>query len=95
MEFETDGVRFTIPDKITVRQQLEYGGKMAFSSDQRIVKMFQAAVDLIEEWESDIIEDIKTFDIDKSTSRKHAEICSWVGTQVYIYMQQIEDVPKN
>ena len=85
-----------MPDVITVRKQLEYTGVISFSgSRDRIVKWWDAAKTLIDEWECEEIEDYEAFDLDKSTNPEHARIIGWAATIVWQHMITLKDVPKN
>ena len=97
VEFEQEGVRFSIPKRITVRQQSNYFGKASalVSGDEWLVKYWNAAKVLIVDWECDLVKDIKDFDIDNLYDPKITSILNFVAIKVMGHMNSLDDVEKN
>ena len=91
------GVRFVVPDNVTVRQQLAYYGAYGYEGvgRDRFVRMWNAALELIEGWECESHPDPKAIDLDTDTSPTTAQIVLWAGSEVSVHMANLEDVPKN
>lgn len=97
-EFKNEevGIRFTIPERPTVKQQLIYTGACtSLMEEEWFIKRWNGAKSLIVDWECDALSDYKSIDLEKETNPKIAEIISWVSLQTMIFMSQLEDVPKN
>ena len=98
MEYKNDDpkVRFTVPDKPTVKQQLEYlGAATTMGGKDLFLALWRGALTLIDEWECEIIPDVHKVDLDKITSLKQTELVTWVGMQVRKFVNDLDDVPKN
>lgn len=99
MEYKNErlGVTFSVPDKPTVRQQMAYYGAYGYSpvDKDRPVRMWEAALELIEAWECENIPDPKALDLDTETSPTAASVAIWAGSTVFVYMSDLDDVPKN
>jgi hypothetical protein len=95
MEFKQEGVRFTVPDKITVRQQLAYfSAATGLDPSKRLERNWSGAKTLIEEWECELIPD-KDVNLDELYSLEETNIVIWVGNKVYAHMVSLEETPKN
>jgi hypothetical protein len=95
MEFKQEGVRFTVPDKITVRQQLAYFSTIAgIDQSERFERRWESAKTMIEEWECELIPD-KDVSLDEMYSLDQTNILIWVGNQVVNYLNSLEETPKN
>lgn len=94
-ERENPRCRFTIPERPTVRQQLEYyslaGG---LSVADMLMRYWNGAKALILEWQCEELPDYKA-DLDSITSAKAAEVVIWAGMQVRNYMVSLDELPKN
>jgi len=95
MKFERENCTFTIPDRPTVRQQLEWFSA-ASSQDQndKLARWWEGAKALIETWECKVLPDLHS-DIDTLSDPSQTTVIIWVGTQVLNFMNSLEDVPKN
>lgn len=93
MKNEKLGARLVIPDAPTVRQQLAYFSEVGLAKGRELFERFWlGAKAIITEWECDVPLDV---DIDKATDAKTAEVIIWAGLQVKIYMDGLDNVPKN
>lgn len=112
MEFKSKelGLRFTVSDKPTVRQQLDYRGWLFALRDNDIFwRQWKAATALIKEWDCQHIPDFQhvyesrladdepedAIYLDEATNPRVTEILLFVGAEVGIYVANLEDMPKN
>jgi hypothetical protein len=92
MEFTREGCTFTIPDKITVRQQLEY-----FSAGAGLplaLRHWEGAKTLVQKWECAELPDY-TVDLDSITDPKATTFIIWAGIQVMQFVNALDSIPKN
>ena len=95
MEFKQEGIRFTIPDKITVRQQLAYFSIVtSVGVSERLEGNWEGARSLIDEWECELIPD-KDVSLDELHNIDQTNLLIWVGTQAIKHMNSLEETPKN
>lgn len=98
MEFTNDDpkVRFTVPDRPTVRQQMRYAD-VAVMQGNNFTAWWRAASVLIEDWECDLIPALDKANelMDKETNPKITEILTWVGMKVKEHINALEEIPKN
>lgn len=90
---ESLGVSFVVPDKITVRKQLEYKGALLGREKGFYVRLWDAAKTVVESWECSELK-LDT-DIDSITSKRAADIVEFVGIKVSNHMGDLETLPKN
>ncbi len=89
------GVRFTLPDSITVRDQLHYYGVIAESLTlDTYERYWEAAKLLIENWECKKLPDIHA-DLGELNDPKITTMILWVGTQVLTHIGDLDSVSKN
>lgn len=83
------GVKFSIPEKITVRKQLEY-----YSATNETGVWFTdawgGAKVVIESWECEAYPKLLIMDLDKVTDRKITQVILWVGARVTEHMVKLE-----
>lgn len=95
MEFTFEQNKFTVPDRPTVRQQLKwFGVAQGYEKSDTWIRNWEGAKQLIQTWESDVLPDYKV-DIDTLTNPSQREVIIWAGAQVLMYMNSLEDIPKN
>ena len=89
-------VRFTIPEKPTVRQQLAYLGEASvLPSAEMFLRLWEGAVALIEDWECKLLPDLQKIDIDELNDPQVTEIILWVGMECRKRMSELDNIPKN
>lgn len=89
------GVRFTLPDRITVRDQLHYFSVMSDGVTlETMERYWEAAKVLIENWECKKLPNIET-DLGSVFDDKITAVVLWSGAQVMNYMSGLGTVPKN
>lgn len=95
MEFKNDdlGVTFALPDKITVRQHLEYKSRLGAAPGGFLLRYWEAAKTLIQEWQCEFIK--LDDDIDQITDQRAADALSWAGLRVSRYLDELKALPKN
>ncbi len=95
MEYKSENpdVCFTVPDRPTVRQQLDYHSKLAIEGGF-YVKLWQAAQTLIDEWECGSLPD-RDIDLDAETNPAVVDVIQWVGIRVNVHVNELENLPKN
>lgn len=98
-EYHNDelGFRLTVPDRPTVRQQLEYRSLVAFGERKDVYARFwDGARALITKWECEAMPD-KNADIDKMDDPRVADIIFAACNTISGHMSRLEaeTVPKN
>lgn len=97
MDFEREKpkCKFSIPDRITVRQQLEYyslaGGVVG---REMLFRYWEGARALITIWDCELIPD-KDVSLDDITDPEQTQLVIWAGLQVRTYMNMLDSIPKN
>ena len=109
-EFENEriGVSFTLPDEITVREQLRYKIAMWIRWEAQPDKdpsewnelefydrAWRAAKTVVKDWECEAIPDLDDFDMAESTDPKAANVVFWTCNAVSGHMNGLGQVPKN
>lgn len=97
MKFERDDPKcvFEVPDRLTVRQQLEYfSGTAGAAGSQMLARFWAGALQLITEWECEILPD-RNVSLDDITSPSQTEVIIWAGIQVKNFVSALDDMPKN
>jgi len=97
MEFkhENPTARFVVPDRPTVRQQLEYYSMAAGATESEfIVRLWRAAQALITEWECEKLPLFKA-DLDSVSAPSQTTVIIWAAMAVRNFMNGLEDLPKN
>lgn len=94
---ESVGLRFTVPDRLTVRQQLEYRGIIAASSRKDLYPRFwDGARHLIDGWQCEAMPD-KDVNLDEVDDPEIADIIFMACNIVNRHLNRLEEeaVPKN
>jgi hypothetical protein len=93
---ETLGVKFSLPDRPNVRQQLAFRGNiLATDADDLFLRYFMGAMALISNWECGIMPDPRAVNWDAATDPRLTDIVVWVSNTVGGHMSALDDVPKN
>lgn len=88
--------RFTVPEKPTVRQQLEYlGGASIYNEADRFVQWWEGATALIDDWECELLPNLEEIDLDKLHDPKAATIITWASMKCRMHMNALDETPKN
>ena len=96
-EYENEGlgVKFALPDTLTVRQQLLWRGGIALSGGSVFIRGWEGAKHLVEDWECEMIPDPLAFNLDDETDPAYADIVQYVANATYGHINDLEAVPKN
>lgn len=96
MEYKNEdlGVSFTLPDKLTVRKQMEYFSSAGLAHGKQLFERYwQGATAIIENWQCDVMK--LDVNLDEATDPKVAQIIIWSGLRVREYIDSLNDLPKN
>lgn len=86
---------FTVPDKITVKQQLEYFSAAGGSAGNEYwFRLWQAAKTLIQDWQCEIMPDIDT-DLETVTDPQISGVVVWAGVKVSEHINSLQAISKN
>ena len=90
------GVRFTMPDKPTVRQMLRYRSltPVPGRNPGLYEEYWYAVSELIDEWECEVVPE-KGADLDALDDMRAVDIIAWVIHSGVGHMNRLGDVPKN
>ena len=96
-ENEVLGLSFTLPESLTVRQQLAFRERLFTSIGELDMysRYWEAARPLIEDWDCELVPDPTAVDLDTETDGRIADIVNWVANMVAGHMNALDDVPKN
>ena len=98
MEFKrvNPDCRFTIPDVITVRQQLAFfSASLVSGSPEYHEQLWNGAQPLIQEWECPALPD-RRIDLGSTSSPDVTKVILWAGAQVRNFLnEKVFSVPKN
>lgn len=89
---ETLKVSFVFPDKLTIRQRLQYDS-YAYGIGPRIENLWQAARAVIQDWKCDEVP--LDVDLDKQDDIHAVDVIEWVGRAVFSQMFERNELPKN
>ena len=95
-ESEKFGVKFSVPDELTVRQQLAFRSELFLTQDMdRFERFWIGAQHLIEDWECELIPIPADLNLVTETNPAIADIVNYVCTTVAGHLAMIGAVPKN
>jgi len=92
---EKFGVSFTLPDKMTVRKQLDWRGRVIESDGTTFIRHWQAIRPLIEDWDYEPFPKLADIDLDELTDKKLADVIFWASNEGAGHMSGLDDIPKN
>lgn len=97
MEFKNEDVklRFTVPERPTVRQQLRYmGAAVSLGGEDLFLAFWRGALTMIEDWECELVTDPRKLDLDTVQDLRITELVTWVGLRVREYVTSLDELPK-
>ena len=95
-ENEELGLRFTVPEHPTVRQQLQWRASTGSGEiDDIYLRLWRGVRKLIGEWECEAVPDPAALNIDEVTNPTVTRIVAWACEQTNLHMTGLEDVPGN
>jgi hypothetical protein len=94
-EFENDLLKckFKVPDHPTVRQQLAWYSELGFTQPSR-EQYWNAAKAILYDWECEALPDPQV-NLDSIENPNQTLIIMWTGSQVLVYMDALNNLPKN
>lgn len=97
MEFVRENpikVRFTIPDRPTVRQQMAYYSEVTGTiRSVHIERLWLGTKALIQEWECELFN--HDVDLDKVDDPRIVDIMIWAAISVRDHINKMSEIPKN
>lgn len=91
---DTPSARFSVPDAITVKQQLRYMSA-AVTAKLDFERYWAGALVLMQDWSCDLIKDPHKLDLEKETDPRVTDVVIWAGWQVKQHVDQLGTLPKN
>lgn len=98
MKYTNDDLKlsFTVGDRPTVRQQLEYmGAAVTLGGKDLFLALWRGALVLIQDWECELIPDPHKLDLEKVSDLKVTEAVTWAGMRVREFVNSLDELPKN
>lgn len=91
------GVSFTLPDKMTARQQLVFRRKTAgfVEADDLYIRYWEAAVELVQDWECEKLPDPAAFDLDAEVAADVVDIVMYAANVTAGHFFSIGEVDPN
>lgn len=87
------GVHFSVPDRLTVRQQLAYLGAVATSqAEEALERQWIAGVALLKTWQCETIPDPQA-DLGVVDDPRMVRIIIWVGNRIAEHVRKLEALP--
>ena len=97
MEFKRDEpvkIRFTIPDRPTVRQQMAYYSEATgVTSKAHLERLWIGARTLVIDWECELFK--HDVDLDSVDNPEIMNTMLWAAIQVRDHLNRMGDIPKN
>jgi len=86
--------RFSLPDRLTVRQRMEYSAAVLYNQDKNgiMVALWEAAKLLITDWQCDVPLDV---DLDSIADPRTADVLMWAGMQTYLHVRGLTEPDPN
>ena len=92
---ENPACSFTVPDKVTVRMQLNYFSMASLKPSPDLwEKLWEAAKTIITDWQCELFPDFKT-SLDDMTDPQITSTIVWAAIEVKKHIDALEIVPKN
>ena len=98
MEYKNDklGVSFTVPDTITVREQMAYHSRTVSydgTNDDLFARSWEAARPLVQDWKCEGVP--LDVNIDTETNPRVVPVLMWAGMRVREHINGLEQIAKN
>lgn len=96
-ENEEFGVSFSLPEKITVRQQLVIRERVwgSNNADPASIRFWFSMLPMVEDWDCDDYPDPADIDIDALDDTRATDIILWASARMADYFMDRGFVPKN
>jgi hypothetical protein len=90
------GVKFSLPESLTVREQLGFRERVFVSSEEDIYSRYwDGVVPLLKGWQCKLAPDPAEIDLDTETRKVVADIVHWSSNMAALHMNDLDEVPKN
>ena len=92
------GASFKLPDKIRVRQHLQYREAIWRAAADKLdvySQFWQGGLSLIEGWKCDGIDDPASLDLDTETDIHAADVVMWASDTIAGHMAGLRSIEKN
>lgn len=96
MEYKNEkiGVRFVVPDKLTVREQMQYYSALTIPYGKELfIRYWEGAKVIITEWECEVFPNKET-SLDDVTDGSIPNILIWSGMRVKEHIDSLTEIPK-
>ena len=94
-ENEALGVSFSLPETVTLRQQLMFRSRLLdVEDDSAHLRWWIAALPLIEDWQCEAIPDLSSIDLDEPGDWRTGDIIQYVANASAGHFMEMADVPK-
>lgn len=97
-EYRSDalGVKFELPDRVTVRQQLAFRSRVAVvQPDEAFVAYWLAALGLLSDWECERVPDPAALNMDEAVEPAVADIVQYTANTAAAHMLALRHPGKN
>jgi len=95
-ENEELDVAFDVADRISVRQQVAFRGRLGEPTDGGVYwRYWHAAPLLVTNWQSAVIPDMAAFDPDAADDPRAADIVIWVADTLAVHLRRRETPDPN
>jgi hypothetical protein len=89
------GASFTLPEPVTVRQQLSYFSEASLAYGEDLwFRLWRGALKVVGDWKCDLLPD-PNIDLDDVSDPKITEVIFWASMEVKQYMDGLDRIPKN
>lgn len=95
-ESENLGVSFSLPERLTVREHMQFRARLVDAlAEDAYTRYWLAVLPLVEDWQCEVIPDPAALDLDAFISWKVADVMQYVANTAAAHMLSLDDVPKN
>lgn len=90
------GVKFALPDKLTVREQLTFRERVFLLGEQDTYSRYWGGIiPLLEDWQCELIPEPEEIDLDTETNVKIANIINWVANTAAGHFTSLDESDPN
>lgn len=89
------GARFSVPDRLTVREQLRYFSVREVADMGDVYEAnWRACLPLVQGWQCAALPDPQALDLETSDDPQAARVMMWVANTVAGHVRRLGEVPK-
>ena len=90
-ENEALGVSFELPERMSVRKQLEFRSRIANArGESSYTRFWEAAAVIVDKWQCELIPDPAALDLDTADDPRVADIVQWAANTVAGHITGLE-----